>query len=44
MTINFKPSVGNLSPLPHAAFKMDDPTGVFEFYSSDRTEEAVERI
>ena len=29
-----------LSPLSRAAFKMDDATGLFEFHSSDPTEQA----
>ncbi|KAJ7381759.1 hypothetical protein OS493_039172 [Desmophyllum pertusum] len=38
-TLTFKQSDGNLSPRSQAAFKMEDQTGLFEFYSSDLTQE-----
>jgi len=36
----FKQTAGNPSQRSQAAFKMEDQTGLFEFYSSDRTEDA----
>ena len=36
----FKQTVGNQSQRSRAAFRMEDQTGLFEFYSSDRTEDA----
>ena len=36
----FKQTIGNPSKRSQAAFKMEDQTGLFEFYSSDRTEDA----
>ena len=38
-TLTFKQSNDNLSPRSQAAFKMKDQTGLFEFYSSDPTQE-----
>lgn len=36
----FKQTIGNPSQRSQAAFRMEDQTGLFEFYSSDRTEDA----
>ena len=38
-----KQTIGNPSQRSQAAFKMEDQTGLFEFYSSDRTEDAEEK-
>ena len=39
----FKQTIGNLCQRSQAAFKMEDQTGLFEFYSSDRTEDAEQK-
>ena len=39
----FKQTIGNPCQRSEAAFKMEDQTGLFEFYSSDRTEDAEQK-